>query len=100
MVTGDGLFRAAFPQEASSPVTTKVQRDTQNAQFFDGRGVEKACAVVKEDILNNLIGMSVQDQEQIDSLLAELDGTPDFSGLGANVCWPVSAGCCLAGAAN
>lgn len=44
--------------------------------------------------------MSVQDQEQIDSLLAELDGTQDFSNLGTNVCWPVSAVCCLAGAAN
>ncbi|MFT4506310.1 phosphopyruvate hydratase [Caballeronia sp. 15711] len=49
-----------------------------------GYGVERALENVNTIIAPALIGRTVTDQEQIDALLVELDGTMNFSRLGSN----------------
>ncbi|MFC1913081.1 phosphopyruvate hydratase, partial [Chloroflexota bacterium] len=51
---------------------------------FNGLGVLKAAANVKQDIAAAIIGMPVADQAAIDHKLIELDGTTHKSHLGAN----------------
>ncbi len=54
-----------------------------------GKGVKKACANIRA-IEKQLIGKDVCNQEKIDKLMLELDGTPDKSRLGANAILAVS----------
>ncbi|CAL5971738.1 Enolase [Hexamita inflata] len=98
VTTGDGVFRAACPAETSSKLEAVSLRDGDRA--WSGKSVSKAVANVASLVLHPLVGVSVQDQSQIDALLSEIDGTSRFELLGANVAFPVSAACCLAGAAN
>ena len=45
---------------------------------------------VNKTIAKNIIGKNVQNQEEIDSLMIDLDGTPNKSNLGANAILGVS----------
>lgn len=51
---------------------------------YRGRGVRTAVATVEERIAPELVGRDVTAQAALDSLLVELDGTPDRSNLGGN----------------
>jgi enolase len=53
-------------------------------QRFRGLGVLKAAEHVNTAIKTALIGKNPEDQERLDQLLIELDGTPDKSKFGAN----------------
>lgn len=55
-----------------------------------GKGVLNACRNVDDNIHEELIGVSVFEQREIDQLLQELDGTPNKSNLGANAMLGVS----------
>jgi len=57
---------------------------------FDGLGVRQAVKNVIEIISPALIGRNVYDQQTLDHLMIELDGTPDKSHLGANAIYSVS----------
>ncbi len=58
-------------------------RDGDRA-YFGGMGVNQAVKNVNTEIAEELIGQNAADQEKIDNLLIELDGTPDKSRLGGN----------------
>ena len=51
---------------------------------YNGKGVTKAVNHINTEIKKILIGKNVQEQEHIDRLLIELDGTANKSKLGAN----------------
>ncbi len=82
-LSGGTIGRAAVPSGASTGKYEAVElRD--GGSRFNGQGVLKAIANVKERIGTAIIGMSATDQAAIDHKLIELDGTANKSHLGAN----------------
>lgn len=81
----DGLFasRAAVPSGASTGSYEAVElRDGGN--LWHGSGVEKAVKNVNTVLREILVGSDVSDQESIDKLLIEADGSANKSIMGAN----------------
>jgi enolase len=67
---------------------------------FRGRGVRSAVRHTREDVAAALLGRDATDQEAIDRVLVELDGTPDRRRLGANTLLAASLACAHAAAAH
>ena len=90
VITENGSFgRAAVPSGASTGEHEAVElRDGGND--FMGKGVSMAVNNVNSVIENALVGESVLNQEKIDKVLIELDGTENKSILGANAILGVS----------
>lgn len=84
------LGEAIVPSGASTGKREALELRDQDTQRYLGRGVLKACENVNTIIKNNLLGLEAYDQGKIDSLLEELDGTANFSNLGANATLGVS----------
>ena len=83
------MGRAAVPSGASTGEHEAVElRD--GAKEYGGKGVLKAVENVREVIAPELIGTSVFEQNFIDQLMIELDGTPNKANLGANAILGVS----------
>ncbi len=83
------LGRAAVPSGASTGEHEAVElRDGGNA--YMGKGVTKAIKNVNTIIAQELLGTSVFEQNTIDQIMIELDGTPNKSKLGANAILGVS----------
>ena len=91
VVTEDGYFgRAAVPSGASTGVHEAVElRDGDKTKFL-GKGVLKAIENVNTEIADALIGVDVTEQNEIDKIMIELDGTPNKGRLGANAILGVS----------
>ncbi len=90
VVTEDGILgRAAVPSGASTGEHEAVElRDGGKA--FMGKGVSKAVENVNTVIAEEILGMSVFEQNLLDQTMIELDGTPNKSKLGANAILGVS----------
>ena len=90
VITENGILgRAAVPSGASTGEHEAVElRD--GGDTFMGKGVSKAVENVNSIIAEELIGVSVFEQNAIDKLMIELDGTPNKSKLGANAILGVS----------
>lgn len=90
VVTESGILgRAAVPSGASTGEHEAVElRDGGTA--YMGKGVTKAVDNVNSIIAEELLGLSVFEQNQIDRLMMDLDGTPNKSKLGANAILGVS----------
>ena len=81
--------RAAVPSGASTGEHEAVElRDGGKA--YMGKGVSKAIKNINTVIADELIGTSVFDQNLIDKIMIDLDGTPNKSKLGANAILGVS----------
>ncbi len=91
VILEDGtLGRAAVPSGASTGEHEAVElRDNDKKQWV-GKGVAKAVENVNSKIAPELIGLDPRDQEAIDHLMIELDGTPNKAKLGANAILGVS----------
>src|SRR3989441_9168925 len=68
--------RAAAPSGAST--------GTHEVKAFPEGGVDTAIARFREDIEPRIIGLDVTAQKEVDRLLQEIDGTPNFSRIGGN----------------
>ena len=90
VVTENGfLGRAAVPSGASTGVHEAVElRD--GGKDYMGKGVLKAVENVNDKIASTLLGVSVFEQETIDKIMIDLDGTANKSSLGANAILGVS----------
>ena len=90
VITDDNsLGRAAVPSGASTGENEAVElRDGGND--FMGKGVKMAVNNVNTTIRENLIGRSVYDQKELDTLMIDLDGTENKCILGANAILGVS----------
>jgi len=85
---GGAFGRAAAPAGASRGVHEAIDlRD--GGSKFGGFGVDKAVANVNGPIAKAFVGKHA-DQEALDALLSELDGTANFSRLGGNATVAVS----------
>src|SRR3954453_1671051 len=91
MLEDGTLGRAAVPSGASTGENEAVElRDTDNKKAYLGRAVTKAVDNVNSKIAPELIGLDPRDQEAIDQLMIDLDGTPNKAKLGANAILGVS----------
>lgn len=90
VITENGIMgRAAVPSGASTGEHEAVElRDGGTA--FMGKGVTKAVNNVINIIAEEIIGMSVFEQNLLDQTMIDLDGTPNKSKLGANAILGVS----------
>jgi enolase len=81
----EGAFgRAAVPSGASTGVHEALELRDGDKSRFGGKGVTKAVDNVNNEIADTLIGWDAVEQKAIDSMMIELDGTPNKSKLGAN----------------
>jgi enolase len=78
------MGRAAVPSGASTGVHEALElRDGDKGRYL-GKGVTKAVDNVNDAIAEELSGWDATEQKLIDTILIELDGTPNKSKLGAN----------------
>src|SRR5256714_3433989 len=84
------LGRAAVPSGASTGENEAVELRDEKDKKWLGKGVAKAVDNVNTKIAPELIGLDPRDQEAIDNLMIELDGTPNKAKLGANAILGVS----------
>ncbi|KAA3617343.1 MAG: phosphopyruvate hydratase [Calditrichaeota bacterium] len=82
--------RAAVPSGASTGEHEAVELRDGDKDRYLGKGVMNAVKNVNELIGEELIGLDATDQTLVDSLMIELDGTPNKSKLGANAILGVS----------
>src|SRR5680860_468226 len=90
VITENGIMgRAAVPSGASTGEHEAVElRDGGKA--YMGKGVSKAVENVNTTIAEEILGMSVFEQNLLDQTMIDLDGTPNKSKLGANAILGVS----------
>src|SRR5256885_5325054 len=84
------LGRAAVPSGASTGEHEAVELRDDDKKSSPGKGVLNAVENVNNKIAPELIGLDPRDQEAIDQLMIELDGTPNKAKLGANAMLGVS----------
>ena len=90
---------AIVPSGASTGVHEAVElRDGGDA--WNGKGVTTAVTNVNGEIAEAIRGLDVSDQESLDRVLIELDGTPNKGRLGANAILGVSLAAAKAAAAD
>lgn len=93
------MGRAAVPSGASTGEHEAVElRD--GGDTFMGKGVTKAVDNVNSILAEELLGVNVFEQNYIDTLMCEIDGTPNKSKLGANAILGVSLAVAKAAAAE
>ncbi len=90
VVEDEIVGRAAVPSGASTGTHEAVELRDGDENRYLGKGVKKAVENVNTTIADNIIGLDATDQIGIDSLLIELDGTPNKAKLGANAVLGVS----------
>jgi len=90
VTTENGISgRAAVPSGASTGEHEAVElRD--GGKDYMGKGVKNAIENVNTLISQELLGVSVFEQNEIDQIMIDLDGTPNKSKLGANAILGVS----------
>jgi enolase len=91
VTTENGIIgRAAVPSGASTGIHEAVELRDNDKSVYLGKGVLKAVANVNEKIAQELVGIDVFEQNSIDKLLLEIDGTENKGNLGANAILGVS----------
>ena len=99
LVLENGIVaRAAVPSGASTGDFEAMEIRDNDKNRYMGKGVLTAVNNVNSEIRNALIGIDINNQEKIDNILIELDGTENKSRLGANAILGVSMAACRAGA--
>ncbi len=99
VVTETGaLGRASVPSGASTGIHEAHELRDKDKDLYIGKGVLKAVQNVNKTLREELNGIDVAEQNGIDELMIELDGTPNKSNLGANAILGVSLACAKAAA--
>jgi enolase len=85
VVTESGAVgRAAVPSGASTGTHEAVELRDGDKKVYVGKGVLKAVENVNTKIAAEVVGFDVFDQNLVDKIMLELDGTPNKAKLGAN----------------
>lgn len=85
---------AIVPSGASTGIHEALELRDGDAKRYGGKGVQKACGHVSGEIRDAVMGKDAADQEGLDRLLIDLDGTENKSRLGANAILGVSLAAC------
>lgn len=97
--TESGAFgRAAVPSGASTGTHEAVELRDGDKKKFLGKGVQQAVENVNSKIAEEIVGFPVYDQNLIDKIMIELDGTSNKGNLGANAILGTSLAVAKAGA--
>ena len=87
----DGSFgRAAVPSGASTGAYEAMEKRDGDASRYMGKGVLRAVEAVNGPIFEALVELDAEEQENIDAVMINLDGTDNKSNLGANAILGVS----------
>jgi enolase len=92
------LGRAAVPSGASTGEYEAVELRDGDQNRYLGKGVQKACENINDEIAPELLSYDASLQTDIDSIMIELDGTKNKERLGANAILAVSMACAKAAA--
>ena len=84
------MGRAAVPSGASTGVHEAVELRDGDPDRFLKKGVLKAVQNVNKTLAEQIEGMEVSDQAEIDARMIEIDGTENKGALGANAILGVS----------
>lgn len=85
VTTSAGAFgRAAVPSGASTGTHEAVELRDGDKKKYMGKGVLKAVNNVNTKIAEAIVGFPAYEQNLIDKIMIELDGTPNKAKLGAN----------------
>lgn len=91
VITENGAFgRAAVPSGASTGIHEAVELRDDDKDVYMGKGVLKAVANVNDKIASELVGFDVYEQNLIDQIMIDLDGSRNKGKLGANAILGVS----------
>ena len=93
------IGRAAIPSGASTGVHEAVELRDGEKERYGGKGVRKAVRNVTDEIGPAVVGLDAADQAGLDSVLIDLDGSPNKGRLGANAILGVSLAAAHASAA-
>ena len=92
--------RAIVPSGASTGAHEAAELRDGDPKRYGGKGVRTACANVEGEIFDAIGGMDPLDQIRLDTLMIDLDGTPNKGRLGANAILGVSLAVAKAAAAE
>jgi enolase len=91
VITENGILgRAAVPSGASTGKHEAVELRDGDKEVYGGKGVLQAVKNINKQIEKELLGVSVFEQQMIDRVMLEADGTKNKSKLGANAILAVS----------
>lgn len=82
IVTVDGFGSSAAPAGASKGKAEVVS--------YPEGGVDAAIQRLEELVAPELVGMDAEEQNEIDALLHEIDGTENFANIGGNTAFAIS----------
>jgi enolase len=89
LLAGGGFGRAAVPSGASTGAH-EAHELRDGGDRYGGKGVSRAVENVQNVITPALIGIDATQQERVDQIMLDLDGTPNKANLGANSILAVS----------
>ncbi len=92
VTTAGGFGRATAPSGLS--------RGRWEVEQYPPGGIDQALKTVESILASKLIGLSADDQETVDKLLHEIDGTSNFGKIGGNTAYAVSVATALAAASS
>ena len=90
MLDDGTLGRAAVPAGASTGAHEAMEKRDGDIERYMGKGVLEAINGVNGEISETLVGFQVTNQQAIDAVMIEIDGTENKSRLGANAILGVS----------
>ena len=97
----DGAWgRMSVPSGASTGKNEALELRDDDEARYEGKGVLQAVSHVNNRIAPAVFGCDAYDQETVDRILIELDGTRDKSNLGANAILGVSVALAQAAAVS
>lgn len=94
----DDLYRSAVPSGASTGIYEALELRDGDKSVYGGKGVLCAVKNINEVLGPKLVGVDVRNQEDVDAIMIDLDGTPNKSKFGANAILGISLSVCRAGA--
>ena len=96
---GGALGRGCAPTGSSVGMHESCVLRDNDPREYHGQSVHKAVANVEKVIAPALLGLDVLDQDLLDKIMIDLDGTKDKSRLGGNAIYATSVACIEAAAA-
>ncbi|CCW67868.1 unnamed protein product [Phytomonas sp. Hart1] len=84
VTTDKGMFRSVVPSGASTGIHEACELRDEDKNRYGGKGCLKAIKNVNEVLAPALISKDETQQEELDKLMCDMDGTKNKSKLGAN----------------
>jgi enolase len=100
VILSDGTKQSAIVPSGASTGKREALELRDGGNRFLGKGVLQAVENVNTKIADELLGLSPYNQAQIDAIMKEIDGTSNYSNLGANAVLGVSMATARAAAAS